>query len=148
MRVSFDFDDTLEMESVQKYAAELVARGIEVWIVTSRFDLENYIKTYFTTLHSGELANKDLHDLAAKIGISEDHIHFTNMMNKWLYFKDNDFVWHLDNDWGECRLIDRKTKTRGIAYFYSPNWKSKCDKELNKYIKRQIHNPANDLSNP
>jgi len=147
MRVSFDFDDTLDREPVQKYAAELVARGIEVWIVTSRYDLENYIKYNFTSLYKGELANKDLFDLAKELGIPEDKIHFTNMMNKWRFFKENNFIWHLDNDWEECRLIDRKTKTRGIIYFHTPNWKGKCEKSIKRFIQKN-HNLEDDLSTP
>lgn len=30
MKVSFDFDSTLDKESVQKYAAELISKGIDV----------------------------------------------------------------------------------------------------------------------
>ena len=38
MKVSFDFDSTLSKESVRKYAANLIAIGIEVHIVTSRYE--------------------------------------------------------------------------------------------------------------
>lgn len=36
MKVSFDFDGTLEPPIVQQYAKELIEKGIEVWVVTSR----------------------------------------------------------------------------------------------------------------
>ena len=38
MKVSFDFDGTLSRKDVQEYAKSLVNSGLEVWIVTSRFD--------------------------------------------------------------------------------------------------------------
>ena len=41
MKVSFDFDSTLSRKDVQSFAKELVDRGLEVWIVTSRFDDES-----------------------------------------------------------------------------------------------------------
>lgn len=139
MKVSFDFDGTLERQSVQKYASELISRGIEVWIVTSRFDIENYSKQYFTSIESATLANRDLFEVAKQLEIPNDRIHFTNMMNKWRFFEDKDFIWHLDDDWIEVREIDRKTKTRGISYFNSPNWKSKCEKTI-----QRIGNRLND----
>jgi hypothetical protein len=138
MRVSFDFDNTLDHKTVQRYAAELIERGIEVWIVTSRFDCENYRKHYFTSYHGGELANKDLFDVAKELGIPEERIYFTNMMNKHHFFKDKDFIWHIDDDWIEVREIQKNTKTRGISYFNAPNWKSKCEKTLSRFI------PQND----
>lgn len=36
MKVSFDYDGTLFLTSVEEYDKELVQRGIEVWVVTSR----------------------------------------------------------------------------------------------------------------
>ena len=38
MKVSFDVDDTLTHPSVFKYTKQLVESGIEVWIVTTRYD--------------------------------------------------------------------------------------------------------------
>ena len=40
-RVSFDMDSTLDIPSIQEYAKMLVEKGIEVWIVTSRYDSED-----------------------------------------------------------------------------------------------------------
>ena len=36
MKVSFDFDSTLSRKDVQKFAKELIDKGIDVHIVTSR----------------------------------------------------------------------------------------------------------------
>jgi restriction endonuclease Mrr len=36
-KISFDFDSTLDREDVQEFAKELVEKGHDVWITTSRF---------------------------------------------------------------------------------------------------------------
>lgn len=135
IKVSFDFDGTLEKLSVQKYAAELIERGIEVWIVTSRFDDETYIKTHFITKDYKDKINKDLYDISNKLNISKERIHFTNFSDKYEWFNDKDFIWHLDDDLIEIRMINEiKNNIRGISYFQNPNWKSKCEKTLNKFL--------------
>jgi len=45
MKVSFDFDGTLEQKEVQEYAKQLLEEGIEVWVVTTRWD-ENHKHKY------------------------------------------------------------------------------------------------------
>ena len=123
MKVSFDFDDTLDRETVQKYAAELIERGFEVWIVTSRYDTETYIKIHHTEYHYGELANKDLFDVAKKLGIPEERIKFLGYAEKCNWFKKNkDFIFHLDDDWILVRKINEQcVPVRGISYFHNPN---------------------------
>lgn len=135
MKVSFDFDGTLERESVQKYAKELINNGIEVWIVTSRLTTENYIKQYFTSQYNGELANKDLYDVAKELGIPESRIHFTNFQMKSDFLKDKNFVWHIDDDWCENRDILKNAQPTKAINAIGPNWKGKCEKVLKKYIK-------------
>ena len=46
MKVSFDWDGTLEIMHVQEYAKELIERGIEVWIVTSRFSDDEKFRSW------------------------------------------------------------------------------------------------------
>lgn len=119
MRVSFDFDSTLSKESVQKYAAYLISIGIEVHIVTSRYEF------YYSN-------NNDLYEIADKLGIKRENIHFTNMNNKCDFFKENpDFIFHLDDDSIEINFINKLNKTKGISCMRS-NWISKCDKLINK----------------
>ena len=36
--VTFDFDGTLSRADVQEYALELISKGVDVWVVTSRYD--------------------------------------------------------------------------------------------------------------
>jgi len=45
MKVSFDFDGTLEFKNVQDYAKQLLDEGVEVWVVTTRWD-ENHKHKY------------------------------------------------------------------------------------------------------
>ena len=124
MKVSFDFDSTLDKESVQKYAKQLIDQGIEVWITTSRFaDKENdWAKDW----------NDDLYEIADSLGIPRERIRFTNGIDKCEYFKEGDFLWHLDDDWIENRLINKHTKTKAISHIGSGNWIGKCNRIIKK----------------
>lgn len=133
LKVSFDFDGTLAEEHIKRYAVELIKRGIEVWIVTSRFTTEEYIKRFHTNLHAGKLANEDLFDTAEELGIPEDRIYFTNMSSKWHFFKENqDFIWHLDDDWIENKEILNNTETKAINSWGNSSWKQKCKRILKR----------------
>jgi len=132
IKVSFDFDGTLERESVQRYAKELIDRGHEVWIVTSRFGDDERYKTFFMTTTPVGLTNADLFDIAAKLGIPRERVHFTDMDDKWPFMKfSQEFLWHLDDDWIENKNILKYTKTKAISAI-SANWKGKCEKIIKK----------------
>jgi hypothetical protein len=132
IKVSFDFDGTLERESVQKYAKELVDRGHEAWIVTSRFGDDERYKTFFMTTTPVGLTNADLFEIAQKIGIPRERIHFTEMEDKWPFMKFyHEFLWHLDDDWIENKNILKNTKTKAINSL-GANWKSKCERIIKK----------------
>ena len=132
IKVSFDFDSTLDREPVQKYAKELVERGHEVWIVTSRFGSDEKYKTFFMTTTPVGLTNEDLFRIASEIGIPRERIHFTEMDDKWPFMKYyQEFLWHLDDDWIENKAILKNTKTKAINSL-GPNWKSKCERIIKK----------------
>lgn len=132
-KVSFDFDGTLEIPSITEYAKELMlCDDVEVWITTSRFGDDTKYKKFFKTTTNVDLTNNDLWELAAEIGIPKERIHFTDMADKWRYIKEMNFLWHIDDDWVENRLILINTKTLAISSFGSPNWKGKCNRILNK----------------
>jgi hypothetical protein len=125
-KVSFDFDDTLEYESVQNYAKKLMENGIEVHIVTSRYEnSDDYLPVIWPNGHN------DMFNIAKKLGIKTENIHFTNFTDKWQFFKDNpDFIWHLDDNNTETYLIsghDLKTK----AVLFDGNYQFYCNKLLN-----------------
>ena len=89
MKVSFDFDGTLSRKDVQEYAKSLVNSGLEVWIVTSRFDDENAMKKNW---HWIKGQNKNLFNVADECGIKLDNIQFTCMESKSIFLKDKGFI--------------------------------------------------------
>ena len=123
-RVSFDFDGTLDIDVVATYAKELVERGVEVWVTTSRMD----------NTQGSPNENDDLFDLTSKCKISLTNVHFTNGGWKAAYMEkiDCDFTWHLDNDWLEItRITALNIPMKGITNFGNPDWKVQCEELLN-----------------
>lgn len=140
-RVSFDFDGCLgDSEFVQNYCKELVERGMDVWIVTSRPENpeEFFKKKYTEDQFKKEFGvnfwsnDEDLYPLASKLGIDRQKIAFTNHTPKAWWFNENSgFIWHVDDDPNEIRLIQRLTKVIPISV-NSSNWVDKCEKLLNR----------------
>ncbi len=118
MKVSFDFDSTLNKPSVQKYAKYLIAKGVDVWICTSRLSDQEAPNNQW---------NEDLYAVAEEIGIPKPNIIFCSMNDKYEYLKG--FVWHLDDDHIELDLINQHTTTKGISVY--GKYKHKCNKLLN-----------------
>lgn len=127
-KVSFDFDGTLEYTHVQDYARELIKRGIEVHIVTTRFGDNREYQKFFNTYINVDLTNTDLWEVAESIGIPENQVHLTNMMSKWNFFDQyDDFIWHLDDNKPEITDINEYTPVKGINYYSNMLWKQECD---------------------
>ena len=123
MKVSFDFDETLDNEDVQKFAIELIKRGVEIWIHTARFP-ESEVRPRW---------NDDIYKVMYNIGIPRTNVVFTEMYDKYIFFKDKDFIWHLDNSSSTIKIINERTNTIGIHYITiskGNNWKKKCLKLL------------------
>ena len=146
IKVSFDFDDCLgHFESIQKYCKELIQNpNIEVWIVTSRpenpkeFFRKKYPDDETFKRDDGILwwSNEDdLFPLATELGIPRERIIFTNHEPKaWWFDKNgNGFVFHLDDNPQEIRLINQLTKITPISCL-SSNWKQKCEKIIKKHL--------------
>lgn len=128
MKVSFDFDGTLEFKEVQDYAAELMAKGVEVWVVTTRYD-ENHKHKYplNATL-------EDLWKVIDRIGIPRHHVRFTCMEWKHIYLDGTSFIWHLDDNPEEfSRAKASKCKVPMISVD-SNGWQVKCDRLLQTWI--------------
>ena len=66
-KVSFDFDSTLSKDKIEDFAKELLDKGFEVWIVTTRKDNDNAPSTHW---------NDDLFNTAIRCGIDFKNIHF------------------------------------------------------------------------
>lgn len=137
IRLAFDFDGSLgQKPHLQEYARELIARGFEVWIVTARFDhpskySDEFKLKYF--IFNIEDEHKHLFEIADQCGISRDHIKFMNMELKSEFFRDRDFLWHLDDDQFECNDINKTTNTVAIQC-NSSNWKHKCERLIKKKL--------------
>jgi len=125
MKVSFDFDSTLSRKAVQEFAKELIQKGYEVHIVTSRFeDSMRYADPRFQILR-----HKDLFRVCYYLNIPREHIHFTNMDDKYPFFLNNpDFLFHLDDDIEEIEMINTQTSVKGVLCDKGQEWR----KELNK----------------
>ncbi len=125
--VTFDFDDTLAKPVVQEYCKVLVKRGIDVWILTSRYDMLN-IHRYADVEHHN---HKDLWKVCEYVGIPRHKVIFTNFTSKAEYLKETNVLWHLDDNYLVLSEIKHQCpKTFGIQV-NSGSWKSKCERILN-----------------
>lgn len=122
--VCFDFDHTLSKEHVQEYAVELISRGVDVWVLTSRYDeLHKHLYTFNPT-------NEDLYTVVDKIGIPRHKVMFTNMNWKAEYLAGTHVTWLLDDNPEELiQIRNSKIKTVGIQV-NSGSWKNKCERLL------------------
>lgn len=131
MKVSFDFDSTLSRSDVQKFAKELVNEGLEVWIVTSRFDDETGMSKNW---HWIKGQNQRLFDVADECGIKRENIKFTCMESKSLFLEGKGFVFHLDDDDIELMdILELKDVCRPIHVDHF-EWRESCRNILNKNL--------------
>ena len=131
--VSFDFDDTLSRESVQKFAKELIDKDIDVMIVTSRYKNPKDYPVGYCNFELGDDLHDDLYGVAKELGITK--IHFTNFEDKYktleVLNKEKEIVFHLDDARFENELINEKTKIKAVNSLRQ-NWKSDCIKILQR----------------
>lgn len=126
LKVSFDFDSTLAKTNIQDYAKSLIEKGIEVHIVTDRF--EDTTKCAYT--------NDYLFKVVNKLGIDRENIHFLNMTDKHKFFLDNpDFIWHLDDDDIAMDFINDETKVMCVFNDKTIEWENICNSILKMYLK-------------
>ena len=138
MKVSFDFDSTLSRKDVQRFAKELVSEGVEVWIITSRIPNEQskleYTSNY--TLDRIYKSNKKLFRVADNVGIKREHIIFCKFAPKIDFIKNNNFLFHLDDDSDELiAIMESKDPCKPINVEHS-DWELDCRKiiEIEKYL--------------
>ena len=93
--VSFDFDGTLSLPSVQEFAKDLIESGFNVMVTTTRYS---------------KYLNQDLIKITDKLGINK--IVYTNGDKKFYYMDSVDI--HFDNEDHELRDISRNTETEVI----------------------------------
>ena len=123
MKVSFDFDNTLSKNEVQDFAKSLISKNIEVWIVTARYDDDNYFKVWY---RNG--SNSTLYEVVDRLGISRDKIVFMNMESKSNFLNNKGFIWHLDDDYIELNEL-RPTDVVGVDVLKN-DYKIICKKML------------------
>lgn len=117
VRVSFDYDDTLSEPEILEYAKSLKERGFNIWIVTA----------------SPPNFNKDVYGTAKELGISKEHVVFTDLEYKSRFIKEISPIFHLDDDNTEIVLIRSYTNTVGIRHSYNPDWREECENALVGY---------------
>ena len=83
--------------------------GIDVWILTSRYD-ELHKHRY-----SHNVTHDELYNIAHRLGIPKHNIRFTCMRDKAEYLYGTNVIWHLDDDYVELNSINQDTKTVGIS---------------------------------
>ena len=123
-KISFDYDGTLEYEHIEEYAKELIEKGYEIWIVTTRWEDPSKYSHYVT--------HDDIKGTMERLGIPKEHIHFNNMEYKHTFFKENDnFIFHLDDNDEEYRFM-RNFKTPFVLV-HQFGWKEKCEEILKQH---------------
>lgn len=131
-KVSFDFDDTLSEGYVQSFARWCIDQDCEVWIVTARLDdgkLEKH--------NLPETWNSDLWEVVDRLGLSKDNVIFTSYTSKHEFFwadEHQDFLFHLDDDPEEKRLLDVHCPNLvAMNHLETPQW----EKELTKLVNHE-----------
>ena len=133
IKISVDFDNTLTRPDVQEYIKSLINLGVEVWIVTARFDsTSKYSESMIELWGINYLIfeHNQLFEVAEELGIDKNHIVFMNMSPKKNFFINNrDFLFHLDDDIIELATIKYVNTVDVLAH----NWIELCD----SYIKQK-----------
>lgn len=124
IKVSFDYDGTLQDRTVQKYAKELMNKGIDVWVVTTRYD-KNYKHKYPINP-----SNDDLLWNIDNLEIPRWKVRFTNMEWKYTYIKGTQFIWHLDDNKQEKIYADKHLCKVPIIDVCSKDFKIQCNNLL------------------
>jgi len=126
-KISFDFDGTLvddfygehnsQKEEIQKICKDLIDNGHNVFIVTKRFGPE------FS--NSGKKnEHLEVYELAEKLGIRKENIHFTNREWKVVKLGQLDINVHFENSENEVYHIRESRPTMSVVHIEDPYWKA------------------------
>lgn len=125
MKISFDFDGTLEMREVQEMAQEMIDRGHDVCILTTRYSDPSSYRAW--KYEDNRAALRGLHnellEVARNLGITE--IHFTEWEWKTTVIDNYNIDIHIDDNFrDEVAVINHNNKAKAIFYDYgSSSWK-------------------------
>lgn len=125
-RVSFDFDGTLDKVKVQNYAKELIQRGFEVYICTSRLSDDKAPSIEW---------NKEVWKVVESLGIKKDNVIFCNNCDKSELLETIQPLFHLDDEWYTVKELNDSGVTICISLFGNPYWKE----EIEQLIKERIN---------
>ena len=132
MKISFDFDGTLEYKEVQEFAKELIGKGHQVCILTTRYS--NPMS--YSWAKSNPKHAKTLHDnlfaVAKYIGIKE--INFTEYQWKTTKIDELKIDLHLDDNFGD-EVVPINATRRAYAVWYDPRRKWK--EQMLEFIERK-----------
>lgn len=123
LKISFDFDGTLENKEVQKVAKDLIQLGYQICILTTRYsDPKNY---YFPVSHD------DLYRVAKELGITE--INFTEYQFKSGFIDKFGIDVHLDDNYDdEVSVINAKCMAKAVGYHPRIDWEGNLYKAIEK----------------
>ena len=123
MRVTFDFDSTLDINVIQDYAEDLIDRGFDVWVITTR----------------NHAMFSEVKDITEKLKIPPHRVLFTCGKDKVDAIKDLKPIFHLDDDWHELGLVNKQTDTVGVSSFGNKEWRDQCEIAIEEYVQGRIN---------
>ncbi len=129
MKISFDFDDTLENVECQKVAKDLIVQGYDVCILTTRYE---DVKRY-----SFPCSHAELFRIAEELGIKE--IKFTNFKWKCEVIDSHGIDIHVDDNYREEVIpINNQCKARAVSYSnINPKWEERLYYEISNIEGRE-----------
>ncbi|CAB4154182.1 Phage-like element PBSX protein, XkdF [uncultured Caudovirales phage] len=92
-RISFDFDDTLTTTKGQEMVKRFLNAGDEIFIITAR----------------QQSNGSSVFEMAKKLGIKAENVHFTGGKDKWMTVKRLRIDKHIDNNEEQLQLIRDNT---------------------------------------
>lgn len=126
--VTIDFDGTLNLPLVQAYVKELIQKGVDVWVLTSRFD------ELHKHLYPKNPSNKDLYDVLLRLGIPKHKVIFTNMQLKSDFLRNTKVLFHLDDDKFELSVMRKECEEVKPVWVAAEDWKETCEKILSSEL--------------
>ena len=129
IKITFDFDGTLSRKDVQEYAIELIKKGIDVWVLTTRYDELNKHR------YEPNPTNDDLWEVIDSLKIPRWKVRFTNMEWKANYLLHTNVLLHLDDNYKEfIKMRNMKCKTLGVQVNCG-SFRNKCNRIIANKLK-------------
>lgn len=125
VKVSIDFDGTLDRKDVQEYVKELINKGVEVWVCT--FRTIEYDDELYKISDKSIPANSDLFFITDNLHIPRERIIFTEMKLK-SEFLNNSFAFHLDDDYNV--MLNLRSAGIKCVDVKNSSYKIKCNRIL------------------